>query len=237
MLKAEVWIPFEFRIAELLLGFRVAPMRVTPHSWKIIKAVSWFCEWRGELLVCKLLQGYVAFVRKGDVKLIDYSLDPALEWKLRFIFTQLMLENDSWGVPDRGGVGGLTTVGSDLPSGHYPLLVLFEGGFSLLVRGFIVAYTTTLVPSSSEAKRKKERKKHLQERERLLTEGESIREEGTNLQAAITSGKASVVVFETPAKLDYMGMICPTLVSPLEGISIAIEGSSSIGVLMGLLSA
>ncbi|KAL5983940.1 hypothetical protein ACLOJK_018038 [Asimina triloba] len=92
MLKAGVWIPFKFRIAELLLCFCVAPMFVTPRSWKIIRVVLWFCKWREyradrylwrELLVCKLLQGYVAFAEKGDVKLINNFPNPTPKWKSR----------------------------------------------------------------------------------------------------------------------------------------------------------
>ncbi|KAL5978935.1 hypothetical protein ACLOJK_018830 [Asimina triloba] len=35
MLKAGVLIPFKFGIVKLMLGFRVASMRIIPHTWKI----------------------------------------------------------------------------------------------------------------------------------------------------------------------------------------------------------
>ncbi|KAL6000893.1 hypothetical protein ACLOJK_006620 [Asimina triloba] len=70
MLRAGVWIPFEFRVAEALLAFHVSLGYVTPHSWKVIQAMTRFCErvsywvdrylWR-ELLACRLLQGYVVW--------------------------------------------------------------------------------------------------------------------------------------------------------------------------------
>ncbi|KAL5988711.1 hypothetical protein ACLOJK_026811 [Asimina triloba] len=62
-----------------------------------------------------MLKGYVAFAKRGDAKLIDNSPNPTSEWKSRTC--------------------DLTAVGPDVPSGHCPSLVLFEGGFSLLVHG------------------------------------------------------------------------------------------------------
>ncbi|KAL5986370.1 hypothetical protein ACLOJK_014703 [Asimina triloba] len=80
MLRAGVRVPCEFGVAEALVAFHVSPTRVTPHSWKVIQAMAWFCErggywvdgylWR-ELLVCRLLRGYAVFSRRGDVKTID----------------------------------------------------------------------------------------------------------------------------------------------------------------------
>ncbi|KAL5979420.1 hypothetical protein ACLOJK_019319 [Asimina triloba] len=46
MLKTRIRVPFEFGIVEALLAFRVTPVHVTPHSWKIIQAMSGFVNGR-----------------------------------------------------------------------------------------------------------------------------------------------------------------------------------------------
>ncbi|KAL5973113.1 hypothetical protein ACLOJK_037139, partial [Asimina triloba] len=85
MLRAGVRVPFEFRVAKALLAFHISPTRVTPHSWKVIQAMVWFYERRGcltdqylwrELLICRSLQGYMAFSAWDDVKAIDNHPDP-----------------------------------------------------------------------------------------------------------------------------------------------------------------
>ncbi|KAL6002028.1 hypothetical protein ACLOJK_040592 [Asimina triloba] len=46
MLGAGVRIPFDFGVAEGLWAFNVPPARVTPHSWKVIQTMAWYCEHR-----------------------------------------------------------------------------------------------------------------------------------------------------------------------------------------------
>ncbi|KAL6000470.1 hypothetical protein ACLOJK_024169 [Asimina triloba] len=43
MLRAEIWIPFEFVVAEALLAFHVSSAHVIPHSWKVIPAALGLC--------------------------------------------------------------------------------------------------------------------------------------------------------------------------------------------------
>ncbi|KAL5978112.1 hypothetical protein ACLOJK_029229 [Asimina triloba] len=75
----------------------------------------------GELVVCRLLQGYAVFTGRGDVKIIDNFLDPTAKWK-------------------SSGAGDLIAASSDVPSRHHPSLVSFEARVSLLVRGFNISY-------------------------------------------------------------------------------------------------
>ncbi|KAL5998209.1 hypothetical protein ACLOJK_009147 [Asimina triloba] len=58
--------------------------------------------WR-ELLIYRLLQGYVVFLTRDDVKTTDNLPDPAPGWESRFFFARLSLEKDNWGVPEKWG--------------------------------------------------------------------------------------------------------------------------------------
>ncbi|KAL6003758.1 hypothetical protein ACLOJK_004304 [Asimina triloba] len=174
-----------------------------------------------ELLVCKLLQGYVAFAEKDDAKLINNSPDSAPEWKSRFFFARLVLENNSLGVLDRWEERLPEPVSAPMVGldARQRLALMYLQ--STVLRWF--PSREALVPPSPGSKRTQERKKCLQKRARLSTEGESVREEGTDLQAIIVL----VVVSKALAEPNHARMTGPASVILLEGISIAAKGSNS----------
>ncbi|KAL6009503.1 hypothetical protein ACLOJK_022732 [Asimina triloba] len=162
-----------------LLAFHILPARVTPHSWKVIQAMTWFCEregyranrclWR-DLLVCRLLQSYAVFFGSSNVKAIDNPPNPTPGWKLSLFFRQVIFEEGHPGRPRtvggastqsyfkiRCGVGRLSAVGS-----NEEFLCWCESSSWLV--------TTTLVPSLSKVEREEERS---QKRARLSAKGNS----------------------------------------------------------------
>ncbi|KAL6000725.1 hypothetical protein ACLOJK_006451 [Asimina triloba] len=86
----------------------------------------------------------------------------------------------------------------------------------------------TQVPSSPGTKRKQGRKKRLRKKAHSSTEGESVKEGGTFLQAATAPRMVPVIMFKAPTKPVHAGMIGPASTGPLEGFSVAIEGSSFV---------
>ncbi|KAL5979252.1 hypothetical protein ACLOJK_019150 [Asimina triloba] len=96
MFKAEVCVPIEYDIVELLYVFSLTPIHIAPNSWKIIQAVVWFCEWgkchtdcylRRSLLSRNLMQGHVTFSGKQNTKIVDNLPDLVPEWKMRFFYS------------------------------------------------------------------------------------------------------------------------------------------------------
>ncbi|KAL5996796.1 hypothetical protein ACLOJK_007716 [Asimina triloba] len=179
--------------------------------------------WRA-LLSRKLLQGYVTFAVKGNIKLINNLLD----FKSKFFYARLVMGEDSWGIPDQRV--------EKLPKLVFaqPPLVSFEGDLLPLVAKLGDPDTPVMLASSWSGAKKKKKKRALK-RPNLSAEEELARKEEADPRTVVTLSPVTIHVAgsdvspsEAPVELNHLRTMGFSPASPSEGIPITAKKSRSV---------